>query len=426
MIITPDNSNVDLASLPSSAELAARMMTIARPVGDGCVYSTQDFRAGELVTWAQSCIWVTGESRLAETLLNKIDPHAVFACQMLGIDLKDFSKKILQHANLRQAAKPFNFSKPGGGGVPTIVLQARMQGEDTPHPDGPSQVDDGNGNLVPGFKGLRFCTVVRGEYCGGRDGKLKRRTWGTGHRQRPIKPTCSMCLEIGQDLEANWKASWPESGGYFGFVTQCVDHGMQIAPEMLEMWPWWQDVFEPNQQLDPLQIAQFWSGRIRKVGRTAETPFCVLSNGFFQGLLADITKLAHRICTRECYDSTFRVPDMLFWNSKRSAYAGMRSPMYGSRIPVFAHDELIGEHPLAMGHDAAMRISEVMRDCMRFVCPNLADAAEAEPTLMPAWYKQASKVIHDDRLIPWTPEHDEKKCPDCAAQRARDEARRAA
>jgi hypothetical protein len=161
----------------------ARMKAIARPLDEGSVYSTQDFRAGELVTWAQSCLWITGESKLAEALLTKADPHVLFACRMLNIDPKQFDKKIRQHANLRQAAKPFNFSKPGGGGVPTIVLQARMQGEDTPHPDGPSMIDiDGSGELVPGFKGLRFCTVVRGEYCGGRDGRMKRRTWGSGHR----------------------------------------------------------------------------------------------------------------------------------------------------------------------------------------------------------------------------------------------------
>lgn len=389
------------------------------------VLSSQDFKAGELITWAQSCIWLTGESRLAVALANRVDPHAAFAATMLNIDIKDFDKKIRQHANLRQAGKPFNFSKPGGGSVPTIVLQARMQGEDTPFADGPSMVDDGNGNLVPGFKGLRFCTVVHGEYCGGHDGKKKRRTWGSGRRERAIKPMCSMCLEVGVELEHTWKRSWPEHEAYFDFVSGCVDNGMVITPEMLDRWEWWSEVFTPWQQLDPLQVAQLWSGRIRKVGVAAETPFCVLANGFFQALLADATKLAHRIASRECHDNTIRVPSMLFWNSKPSVFAGMPSPLLGSDLDVFAHDELIGEHPRSIAHEASLRISECMEAALRYVCPDLADAVEAEQTLMEEWVKAASKVVHSDRVVPWTRHHDPKKCGECAAQKARD-ARRAA
>lgn len=388
--------------------------------------SSQDYKAGELITWAQVCIWLTGQSRLATALNNKVDPHAVFAATMLQIDIKDFDKKIRQHADLRQAGKPWNFSKPGMGGVPTIVLQARMQNEDTPHPDGPSMIDDGNGNLVPGFRGLRFCTAMRGEYCGGRDGRMKRRTWGTGRRERPIKPMCSMCLEIGEGLERNWKVTWPEHDPYFKYISACEKEGMVITGEMIERWPWWSDTFYPDQQLDPLQVAQLWSGRIRKVGATAETPVCVLANGFFQGLLSDATKLAHRIATRECKDRSVRVPSMLFWNSKPSRFAGMESPLFGSYLPVFAHDEIIGDHPLAIAHEASLRLSEVMEAALRYVCPDLADAVEAEQTLMWEWVKQASKVVHDDRVVPWTKDHNDKTCVECAVQRARNERRRAA
>ncbi|MGN6108963.1 MAG: hypothetical protein ACTHU0_27905 [Kofleriaceae bacterium] len=402
-----------------SAAVAARMMTIGRPLDDGWVLSSQDYKAGELVTWAQVCLWTVGKSDLAFALLNQIDPHAAFAAMMLGIDLKDFDKKIKAHGDLRQAAKPWNFSKPGGGGVPTIVMQARKQGEDTPHPDGPSTIDDGSGNPIPGFKGLRFCTIMQGAYCGGRDGKAKRRTWGSRGRERPITPTCALCLELGQQLEATWRRKWSESTKYHDYTSRCVEHGMVITPEMLERWPWWQEVFRPGQQLDPMQIAQFFSGRIRKVGATAETPFCVISNTLFQGLLADIAKLAQRICVRECYDRTIRVPDMLFHNSRRSRFAGMESPLVGSKNPAFQHDELIAEHPRSVGHEAAWRISEVMEDCMRYICPDLADAAEVKPTLMDAWFKGAEMVVHNGRLVPWTPEHNPKKCGECAAERAR-------
>jgi len=414
--VIQDIPNFDVTD---SATNAARMMTIARPLDDGCVLSSEDYKAGEMVTWAQVCLWIVGHSELAKKLLAKIDPHAALACTMLGIDLKDFSKKILMHANCRQGSKPWNFSKQGGGGVPTLVFQARKQGEDTPHPEGPSMVDDGNGNLVPGFKGLRFCALMRGEYCGGKDGRNKRRTWGKPGRERPITPMCASCLELGVEFENGWKRQWPEQEQYFKYTSGCVDDGMVIEPRFFDLWPWWQEIFEPWQQLDPMQIAQFYSGRIRKVGASAETPFCVISNTLFSGLLADAAKMAHRICTRECWDRTVRVPDMLFPNSKRSRYAGLDSPLFDSHISVFQHDELIGEHPRSMGSDGAWRISEVMEACLRRVCPDVADAVEVDPTLMDCWQKGAEKVVHDGRLVPWTRSHDSKKCSECAAEKAR-------
>jgi hypothetical protein len=137
-------------------------------------------------------------------------------------------------------------------------------------------------------------------------------------------------------------------------------------------------------------------------------------NGFFQGLLADITKAAYRQATLECYMRGYRVPLMLFENSLPSEYAGMDSPLFGSRIPGFFHDELFGEHPASQASDAAWRISEVMRDTMRSLCPDLADAAEAEPTLMVAWDKRASKVVHGGRLVQWTRHHNPRNCNECA------------
>lgn len=411
-----DVPNVDSALSPAAA---ARMMIIGRELEEGWCYSSQDYKAGELIAWAQACLVSVGKSDLAVALLNKIDPHADLACTILGIDLKDFDKKILIHNNIRQACKVPNFAKPGGGGVPRFVFEARKQGEDTPHPDGPSMIEDGNGNLIPGFKGLRFCVIMRGEYCGGRDGKNKRRSWGPPGRERPISPTCASCLECGVELETGWKRKWSESGPYSKYVTGCVNDGMLIEPRFFDLWPWWQEIFTPWQQLEPMQIAQFYSGRLRKVGAAADTPFCVLSNTFFQGYLADAAKMAHRICVRECYDHTVRVPDMLFANSIRSKYAGLDSPLFRSRIPGFFHDELLGEHPISMASDGAWRISEVMRDCLRRVCPDLADGVEAEPTLMPCWTKGAEKIVHAGRLIPWYREHDAKTCPDCAAEKMR-------
>ncbi len=288
----------------------------------------------------------------------------------------------------------FNFGKPGGMGDVKLVLQQRKQGPDTPCPGGPALVDDGSGkgNLVPGYKGLRFCILMDGATsCGTR----KR----TMYRDKRIPPTCEHCIECAARLGDYWKRQWSENQRYFNLISVFVDDGMVITGEALDRWPHLKPWFRPGQQLAPGEIMQHVSGRIR-----GGTDFCSAANGFFQGLLADIAKSALRRVSRECYDRTVRVPDMVHPNSIRSEFAGAESPLYGSRVIVFQHDELIAEHPESIAHEAATRISEIMRDEMRWYCPDLADAAKAEPTLMRRWYKGAECVRDaSGRLVPWEP-----------------------
>lgn len=85
-------------------------------------------------------------------------------------------------------------------------------------------------------------------------------------------------------------------------------------------------------------------------------------------------------------------------------------------------DEVIAEHPASIASDAAFRLSEVMRDCLRWYCPDYADAV-AKPTLMPCWSKSAAMIIHNDTLIPWTKAHNPKKCSECKGQGERERQR---
>jgi hypothetical protein len=374
------------------------------------VFSSEDFNAGELVTHAQSCTWLLGWSDLGSALLTKVDPHSALAATVLGVTPEEFAKhkKERKFKDARQASKPFNFGRPAGMGAAKIVGTQRKQGPDTPCPNGPSMIEDG-GKLVPGYKGLRFCILMDGaERCG----VQKTTVWGK--REQRIAPTCVRCLECADRLNQFWLKQWSENQPYFDLISSIVEEGQTIHPEALERWPWLKDFFQPWQQLAPGEIMQHVTGRIRRASG-AESPFCTLANGFFQAFLADIAKEAHRYCTMECYDRTFRVPEFLFENSLKSEFAGGESPLYGSRIPAFAHDELIGEHPRSVGHEAATRISEVMRDVMRWRCPDLAPAAKAEPTLMNEWSKGAEKVVHRGRLVPWFQGHNEKTCSECQA-----------
>ncbi len=366
---------------------------VARP---GTVFSSEDYEAGELITHAQNTLWVTGSSELARALVAGIKVHNALAGTMLGITYEEYQARQKEKIckDMRQAAKPANFGYPGGLGAVTLVHQQRKQGPDTPHPSGPNLVQDENGNLVPGYKGLRFCILMDGaDSCGGDEKNTNLWKW------EKISPTCRHCLDCATRLKDLWLRQWPENEKYFKIINECVNQGMEITPEALARWPHLKDWFEPDQRLAPGEIMQHVSGRVR-----GGTEYCSAANSLFQGLLGDAAKSAFRRIQRECYDSTFRVPDLAHENSVKSNYAGGPSPLLGSRAIVFIHDELLMEHPESVASDGAYRVSEVMVDELRHYCPDLAPACKAEPTLMKRWFKGASKVTDSNgRLIPWEP-----------------------
>lgn len=380
----------------------------ARP---GWVFSSEDYEAGELVTHAQSCLWICGESKLAEALIGGLKVHNLLGASMIGMAYEEFQKRVKEQTckDARQAAKPGNFGFPGGMGPVKMVLQQRKQGPDTPHPSGPHMVKDEDGRLVPGYKGLRFCLLMDGAP---RCGEVMVHSWppkstsGRGREPQPIAPTCERCIKCAMRLKETWIKQWPENEEYFRYINDCCENGQLITDMHLEMWPHLAPFFVPNKRLGPGEIMQHVSGRIR-----GGVDYCSAANGFFQGLLADLAKSALRRISRECYDHTVRI-DQAHENSRRSAYHGGRSPLFGHRPIVFAHDEIILEHPESEAHDGAMRVSEVMVEEMMYYCPDLVAACAAEPTLMRQWFKGASPVWNiggnkragaDDRLIPWEP-----------------------
>jgi len=344
---------------------------------DGYVLSSEDYTAGELVTHAQSCIWLVGYSKLAEALNLGLDAHLALAGTMIGKTYEEM--RALRKAkdkladNSRQAAKPANFGFPGGMGELKLVLQQRRGGPDTPHPSGPAKVWQ-KGKLVPGYKGLRFCLLMDdAPRCG--EQKI------TSYRDRPCPPTCARCVECARRLREFWFRQWPENNqrdGYFAIIKRLSD---QTGPS------------------GTTEVIQHQSRRVR-----GGVDFCSAANGFFQGLLADAAKNALCAATRECYDRTVRV--------ETGRYAGGGSPLLGSRIIVFQHDEIVAEHPESVAHDAATRISEIMVEALRYACPDLAPACRAEPTLMRRLWKGAEPryarggdkpADANDRLIPWEP-----------------------
>jgi DNA polymerase-1 len=191
--------------------------------------------------------------------------------------------------------------------------------------------------------GLRFCKILAGaDKCGAEKVTL----W----KKRPTPPVCLKCVELAETLKAQWMAQWPEMRAYFEFVNECVSSSGEMV--------------------------QLGSGRIR-----GGLDFCNGANTLFQGLAADGAKAALWDVTRACYDTP-------------------ESPLYGSRVVLFIHDEIIIETPLETAAEAGAELARVMVLAMKEWVPDVK--VSASPALMLAWSKDASAEFDKGgRLIPW-------------------------
>ena len=153
-------------------------------------------------------------------------------------------------------------------------------------------------------------------------------------------------------IKAAWLGTWTEMQAYFAHVERCVDKAG---------WHY---------------VHQARADRLRS--RCTYTSAC---NSFFQGLAADGAKAA-------------------LWEVTREQFTDPDSPLFDTRICAFIHDEILIEVPEARAHDAAMRLSSVMKEAFnRFVpdCPT-----QAEPTVMRRWSKKAKPTFDEEgKLIPW-------------------------
>jgi DNA polymerase I-like protein with 3'-5' exonuclease and polymerase domains len=78
------------------------------------------------------------------------------------------------------------------------------------------------------------------------------------------------------------------------------------------------------------------------------------------------------------------------------------SPLFGSRLTMFVHDEFIGESPEEQAPAAAERLSEVMAAGMKLYLPDIP--VKCAPVLMRRWYKEAEPVWDDaGNLLVWEP-----------------------
>ena len=156
-------------------------------------------------------------------------------------------------------------------------------------------------------------------------------------------------------LKQYWLDAWPEFKLYFKWIGDACDTPMP-------------------------RIEQFYVQRYR-----ANVSFCQACNTLFQGLAADAAKRAGFLIAKGCY-------------------VDESSPLFGSRMVNFVHDEFIVEcHDDERAHDVAVEISRLMVEGAKPFLPDLE--VVAEPYLMRRWSKKAKPIFRviegEKRLVPW-------------------------
>lgn len=150
-----------------------------------------------------------------------------------------------------------------------------------------------------------------------------------------------------------WESTYPEFPAFFRYIKSIV--GSEFG--------------------DKGTITQLRSGRIR-----GDVDFPAAANSFFQGLIADAAKRALYAVVKETFlDQT--------------------SPMFGCRVNIFAHDEIVMECPESKASAAGHRLADVMIREARKILPDVK--IEAEPSLMFRWSKDAVPVYREGELVPY-------------------------
>lgn len=150
-----------------------------------------------------------------------------------------------------------------------------------------------------------------------------------------------------------WHKQWPEMEKYFKMVGGQVGEAEGV-------------------------MTQLFSNRVR-----GGVGFTQCANGYFQGLIADLSKSA-------------------LWRVSEECYIKHDSALYGSRVVAFLHDEIILEALEDRAAVAAKRLQWIMIDEGKRWLPSIP--CKATPVLMRRWYKGAkSKQDEQGNLIPVKP-----------------------
>jgi hypothetical protein len=333
------------------------------------VLGSTDYSAGELCTLAQYTYWLFSYSRMLDAINASGDPgilHSELAAEVLGLSLDEFLKRLKakdpQAIIFRQSSKPMNFGKPAGMGAAKIVTTNRKKNAGfTVCEGGPAVDDDGR----EGYWGIRFCITVGGRK---RCGEEKIISW----KGRPTSPVCKACCDaVEQVLTPAYFRRFPEIRDYHKWGQEMIRR-KQPVPSVV----WDADAGMPK--------------IVRERGfLNYDMELASLLNNGFQSMLADIGKDAFSTAQEECYLGV--------------KADGSPSPLAGSRMILFFHDEPVSEIVLSKLKDAGPRIGEIMVASGKKFAPDVK-AWKAE-TAAAFWLnkKMEPKYNEQKELIPWGP-----------------------
>lgn len=314
---------------------------VSRP---GTLWSSVDYAAIEMSTLAQVCLWTVGASDLADAINAGQDPHCIIGADLLGCGyeslVKRYKAKEDAAVNIRQAGKAGNFGFPGMMAEAKFVIAQKKAGY----------------------------SVCEWFFNDGRCGENRI----FEYRDQPLEmPLCKRCVEQAREIRATYLKRWREVQKY---------------------WNWVMSRLRTDDA-----ITQFVSLRVRG---SPHGP--AAANTLFQGLAADGAKRAVIQMTKEMYLGGDGLSALAYQEPDEAIASEAMSPLFGSRLVLFAHDETIIEIPEERAHDAAMRQAEVMVEQMKTCVPDVK--VKAEPALMRRWYKGAEAVYDaNGRLVPWEP-----------------------
>lgn len=170
-----------------------------------------------------------------------------------------------------------------------------------------------------------------------------------------------LTLERSKELLALYHETWVEIPTYFKWVKSNKDpYSVKIVVDKKTGLPretCWYNIEQP------------WSGRLR-----AHAAYCEACNSPFQGLGADVAKLAL----------------WLVWKATMGlSELGEADPLFGCHMVNFVHDSIMTEVEEARAHAAAMRQKQLMEVAGRLVLPDVPVKSDALVTRQ--WSKKAQQ-----------------------------------
>lgn len=163
-----------------------------------------------------------------------------------------------------------------------------------------------------------------------------------------------------------------------------IDRAIFLREAWFKHWPemrrYLKHAGEITGDYGPGKIEQPWSGRIR-----GGLEYCSCANTYFQGRVADGAKLA-------------------LWRIAWACYVDKTSILYGSRLVLFLHDEVILECPEGIASECAAEVVKILCGAVQEVIPDIP--ITSKPVIMRRWYKGAKAVKVMGKLVPCKPVKD--------------------